>query len=322
MADFGNLLGNLEEEEQAEILQEEYEEEDVFDKEANSPSDKDRNGRPSMGTEATEPMMSEDWGETPTSTLTSNYTPTAEVPAALQEAKRRLADADDDEEAEVLQGGKALFATEGIDQEEEQEGQMQLNQVYAKLHECWSQEKYSPEILDYDEEMVTTIGAQIQARQDWIDQVTEDSSSSNAPQSMGETSVQTLLVTLAQVDLDRVKFVLANWLGTRLAKIEAHPLHMRDKVDSLSPSELAYLKEYGMMLEDHLRRTVLDHIPEAWQALDEGHMIDTPNYSQYHFWMVQERIDAEGDQEEGTCLVAKYKDMRDFMRQGKVELQL
>ena len=106
--------------------------------------------------------------------------------------------------------------------------------------------------------------------------------------------------------------------------IEAHPLHMRDCVDRMGDAEVAYLKRYGALLEDHLRRTVLDRIPEAWQNLDDPHMVDTPDYDAYHFWLVKEPIairDME-QQDEGTCLVARYSDMVEAFREGSVELQL
>jgi predicted metalloprotease with PDZ domain len=128
---------------------------------------------------------------------------------------------------------------------------------------------------------------------------------------------------MAQLDVDRVKFVLSDYLTDRLSKIEAHPLYLREQVDRMSEGEVAYLKQYGALLEHHLRHTVLDHIPEAWQALDEPNMIDRPDYEAYHFWLVKETIDNGGiEHDAGTCLIAKYKDMREHMRESKVELQL
>ncbi len=112
-------------------------------------------------------------------------------------------------------------------------------------------------------------------------------------------AVHTLFANLAQVDLDRVKYVLACWMAERLAKIEAHPLHMRDKVEHFSDPEVEYLKEYGSFLHEHLHQTVLDHIPQAWQRLDEPNMIDQPDYNSYHFWLVNETIGVDEVEQRG-----------------------
>lgn len=317
MADLNNLLGELEEETQEfNALAGGDGDDDDYEKDA-AP------GRPSVETAATELMTGEDW-DSPSAPRRH-----IAIPTALQEAKRRREEdyhhydgAADDYNKKNNGEGEAgnldylMMSGETGAQEEDQ-----MNELYSKLHHFWHQEKNCPELLEYDNEMVEQVKEQIEARQEWIDQLLEDITTAGL--NAGEASVQNLLATLAQVDLDRVKYVLANWLAQRLSKIEAHPLHMRERVDHMSDAELAYLKEYGSLLEDHLRQTVLDHIPEAWQVLDEAHMIDQPDYEGYHFWLVNEPIEAdEVEQDEGSCLVAKYSAMREFMREGKVEMQL
>jgi GINS complex subunit 4 len=242
--------------------------------------DEDVKGRESMETAATEQMMSEDWEDAEQ----------VDVPAALQEASQGF-----------LKKPNMLDNEEGALQEE--------NEVYQRLERNWLQERTCPELLQYDQELVEDYKIKFEDHQEWIDQL----------ETSGE-SVDALLGTVAQVDLDRAKFVLSDWLTSRLVKIEAHPLHIREKVDHMSEAEVAYLKQYGALLENHLRQTVLDHVPEAWQALDEPHMIEKPNLDEYHFWMVNEPFD--DDTEPGACLVAKYKDMAEPMQEGKVEMLL
>lgn len=288
MADLNNLLEELE----ADPL-EDYEDEGFY-KAAEA-------GRPSVETAATEPLSAEDWDSPGASRRF------VAVPAALQEAKR----------------SKETFLTEDaaatLSQDFEEEETGQVNVWYAQLHQFWHQEKHCPELLEYDVATVEEIKAQMVERQEWIEQVTEELADPNLD--AGDMAVQNLFANIAQVDLDRVKYVLVSWMAERLAKIEAHPLHMREKVDHLSDAEVEYLKEYGSLLHDHLHQTVLDHVPEAWQSLDEDNMIDKPDYDSYHFWLVNEMIEVdEVEQDVGSTLVAKYTAMRDFMRENKVEL--
>jgi hypothetical protein len=240
-------------------------------------------GRPSIAaTEATE--AESDWG--------SPDRGATEVPLVLKDASRRYEEGEED----------VFIQANLLDDELNTE-----NELYFQLHRRWLQERHCPELMEYDENMVQDLKNQLEKRQDWIDQ---SEGSKNA--------VDNLMATMAQMDMDRVKFVLSDWLSQRLTKIEEHPLYMREKVDHMSDAEVAYLKQYGALYEHHLRNTVLDQIPEAWQRLDDESMIDTPDYESYHFWHVKEGMEYE----EGTCLVAKYQDMRESMKEGKVELQL
>lgn len=242
-------------------------------------------GRPSIAaTEATE--AESEWG---------SPSQTATVPLALQAARREYEEAED---------GTSLLG--------ENEAAFVENELYGKLHQRWFQERHCPELLEYDADMVADLKTQLENRQDWVDE-----------QEGATDAVDDLMATMAQMDIDRTKFVLSDWLTRRLTKIEAHPLYMREKVDHMSDAELHYLKQYGELYEHHLHNTVLDNIPEAWQRLDEDNMIDKPDYDAYHFWLVKDTIDkGDMEHEEGTCLVAKYKEMRKHMKEGDIELQL
>jgi hypothetical protein len=90
---------------------------------------------------------------------------------------------------------------------------------------------------------------------------------------------------------------------------------------------VAYVQQYGELLERHLRRTVLDYLPkDAWKKLDEEEMIDSPNLDQFVFCKVLERveIDMDGIQEHqpGACLIARYDAIREFVLEGKIEMLL
>lgn len=247
-------------------------------------------GRPSTaGTEAT---AESEWGS-------PSLSPgEAEVPLVLQQAHR-----------EKDTGAKEDFAQDLLESEE---GTRVENELYTKLHRHWFQERHCPELLEFDEDMAQDIKTHLEDRRDWLDQ-----------QDGVTDAVEDLMVTFTQMDTERVRFVFSDWLTRRLAKVEAHPLYMREKVDHMSDGELRYLKSYGELYESHLRNTVLDHVPEAWQRLDEDTMIDKPDYDSYHFWLAKEAIDKnDTEHDKGTCLVAKYKDMREMMVKDQVELQL
>ena len=111
-------------------------------------------------------------------------------------------------------------------------------------------------------------------------------------------------------------------------------------------SQRSYLRQYGELLEKHFRITVLNHLPkDAWKKLDEPEMIDSPDLDQFVFCRVVEtvQIDVRGelsvlnedftnDEDEfgdniqehaaGSCLIVMYKQVRDLVLDGKIELLL
>ena len=300
MADLYNLMEELDE------AQEDYDD-----------KAKEQQGRPSLAvTEATEPMSSpdsvggrvhgdeaedvegEDWDTTGQQKL--------DLPFALQEAeKQRYSTAKDQLDGDY----------------EDLQGKLAENDLYQKVQRCWMQERRCPELLPYDAEAIEELQAKMEEQQDLIDQL----------ESTGDP-VEALMSTLGQMDLDRTKFALSDWLTCRLGKIEAHPIHMRDMIENMSEAEIEYLKHYGALMEHHLRQTVLDHIPDAWQDLAEEGMVDRPKEDGYYFWTVKEKLYANDEGEKyqstdnlehdvGTCLVAKYKDMKTRFKDGKVEIQ-
>jgi hypothetical protein len=80
------------------------------------------------------------------------------------------------------------------------------------------------------------------------------------------------------------------------------------------------------LLEKHLHRTVLNHLPQdAWRKLDEPHMIDEPNLDQHVFCRLKEKMvigeQAEAQEfDQDACLIAKYSTIQPLVLEGKVEL--
>lgn len=204
--------------------------------------------------------------------------------------------------------------------QDEEEEMGQSKGIYAKLHQQWLQERHCPELLPYDEHLVEDLKLELEQKQEDLDDQME-----SIRGSAEEKAVQLLMADLQQQDLDRAKFVLADWLNQRLHKMEAHALHiLRTRADRLSDIERDYLTKYQALVEKHLQKTVTTHLLEAWKELDSPEMIDTPDYSGYHFWLVKGEplveMDVDQVHDVGSCLIAKYTKMREHLESGKVEL--
>lgn len=80
-------------------------------------------------------------------------------------------------------------------------------------------------------------------------------------------------------------------------------------------------------MEKHLRRTVLDHLPQdVWKKLDEPHMITSPDVNKFVFCKALEEVQLlqEGDGQQahskGSCLIARYETVQSMLSEGKMEL--
>ena len=104
------------------------------------------------------------------------------------------------------------------------------------------------------------------------------------------------------------------------------------------------MKNYGELLETHMRRAVLNNLPKGgnWDKLDDPEMIDKPNLDSYVFCKILETVDIdnhkglegliiedEDDDDEGgnvqehqagSCLFVRYATVRDLIFEGKAEL--
>lgn len=253
-----------------------------------------------------------------------------EVPLALREAERKQHEQLDDS----LKGDKGI-----LDEEEELPVE---DPDYAQLKRLWQQEMNCPELLPYDEDTITLQMELLESQEDSIEKLLEQASSS-APRDSSRTDpgVASIIASIYKMDADRVRFMLTDLSRTRLAKIEEHPLYMREMVDRMSEQEISYLKQYGELLEGHFHRTVLDHLPkDAWKKLDQPEMIDFPNMDQFVFCKVLETLEIDnydplGEEEDedlggsniqeyqaDSCLIARYSAIRDLVLEGKIELLL
>jgi GINS complex subunit 4 len=133
-----------------------------------------------------------------------------DLPPALQEAERKRYET---VEEEIL---------------EEEEDFLEEDNEYAQLKRLWKLEMNCPDLMPFDAE---TIGLQLELLEGQ-DEIIEKLSARFDPQ------LAPLMGSIYKMDADRVRFILTDLMRTRLAKIEEHPLYMRDMVDRMSNDEV------------------------------------------------------------------------------------
>lgn len=78
-----------------------------------------------------------------------------------------------------------------------------------ELKELWISEKFCPELLKFNQDVVDHFLAEIEKKQDII-----------------EKEKDTIILHIYSLEMDRLKFLLSSYLRTRLKKVKFHISHL------------------------------------------------------------------------------------------------
>ncbi|XP_073147576.1 DNA replication complex GINS protein SLD5 [Henckelia pumila] len=146
------------------------------------------------------------------------------------------------------------------------------------LKQAWRNEKASPEILKFQDALIHRSRQQIQLMEETVGE-------------FNKNGVDSLTVSLYQMDLDRTMFLLRSYLRTRLQKIEKSVFHIEkttELLNRLSRQELEFAERFAEDLKDHLQNSVLLKLPSQYQshlkqssASEEDDMVPKPKLDTY-----------------------------------------
>ncbi|KAK6930298.1 GINS subunit, domain A [Dillenia turbinata] len=124
------------------------------------------------------------------------------------------------------------------------------------LKKAWRNEKASPEILRFQFNLIQRSREQIQLMEETVEE-------------LAESGADPLTVSLYQMDLDRVLFLLRSYLRIRLQKIEKYVIHISktELWNRLSDQEQKFAKRCTDDLEKHLNQSVLSKLPYGYQSI-------------------------------------------------------
>ncbi|CAH0722548.1 unnamed protein product, partial [Brenthis ino] len=213
--------------------------------------------------------------------------------------------------------------TEDIEISEDEE-EITAETVLKTLQNAWQNERLAPEILPHRNDMVECMLGQIQHMERNINKLPKTD----------------LRSSIHRMELNRIKYIICNYLKTRLNKIEKYCISIvneeKQRIETgtnyLTQSEFRYAQEYLLNMENHLKNTILDHVPGNMQTFELNKMAVYPNLQSHIFLkanytvngIVLEDIlgdqDEEIDLEEGSQHILQYKPIADLVKNGKVQL--
>ncbi|XP_065176776.1 DNA replication complex GINS protein SLD5-like [Sycon ciliatum] len=194
-------------------------------------------------------------------------------------------------------------------------------ELLVLLEETWHNEKVSPDLLPTRIDLVESMLEQLQLQDDVIQKCAQGD----------------IKITLLQLEVERIRFLIASYLRARVHKIEQHPLYLLDRQAKLgenddpllSPEEVTYAKQFADNMAELMQSLVLRHMPlEAAKQLDTEKAAIAPNTNSYVFLKAAEDvmgvvIDEEEDPVDllkGTQHLLPYRAVEALVKSGSVVL--
>ncbi|KAJ0399344.1 hypothetical protein P43SY_001533 [Pythium insidiosum] len=199
-----------------------------------------------------------------------------------------------------------------------------LNEDVERMKTLWINEANAPEVLPFDDEMVTEMLDQLKNQQEYVDSVAEDRATLNEERAF--------VNKLYQMEIDRLKFVLSSYLRTRLRKIERFAPHILSDpmlTQRLSQKEIQFAKQYAMLVENHVNELALGRFPDEHRSLDADGMVLEPDLDCFVFCeskapLRQLQCDDRGvefvSMQEGDRHVLRYRAVKVHVEEGQMAL--
>lgn len=151
--------------------------------------------------------------------------------------------------------------------------------ILRKLEEAWMNEKLSVDILEHQSDVVDCMLEQVQEMEENLKQLKKGD----------------FRISVHNLELERIRYVLSNYLRIRLAKIEKYCAEilakeknrsLRNEPSYLSVEEMQFAKSYFASIEGYLKNVSLKNMPANMQTFDAQQSFPKPNLDSYVFLKV------------------------------------
>lgn len=198
----------------------------------------------------------------------------------------------------------------------EEEEAITAQKVFEILELAWMNERSAPELLPNQSEILDLMMGQI----------------SHMESNMALLDRNDFRSTAHRMELERIRYIIASYLRTRLAKIEMYGESIlaedatRDEDSKyLSEAETAFAKAYLENVNSHFNHILLRHIPESFH--DDPKKVK-PNLMSTVFVRVNSASasvvineeDEELEMRAGSQHIVPYKLISDLLRRNKLQL--
>lgn len=190
--------------------------------------------------------------------------------------------------------------------------------MLENLQNTWLNEKFAPELLPQQTDMLDLMLGQIEHMEENISKLDKND----------------FRYVAHSMELERIKYIAISYLRCRIRKIETftRSILMDDEQRDpnkkrLSDDELNYAENHMELLRKHFNQIAIQHMPPNLREESPKEIV-TPNLMSHIFLRANESVpsvivglnDEEVDLEEGSLHIMPYKLASDLVIDGKVQL--
>lgn len=195
--------------------------------------------------------------------------------------------------------------------------------MLENLHNMWLNEKFAPDLLPQQTEMLDLVLAQI----------------AHMDENMSTLDKNDFYYIVHQMELERVRYIVASYLRIRLRKIETFTKHILNEDETraaalkrLSDDECRFANGYLESINKHFNHIAIQHMPQNLRedggGSGQNREIVTPNLTSHIFLRANEAVpsvivganDEEVDLDTGSLHIMPYNLAAHLVLDGKVQL--
>lgn len=186
------------------------------------------------------------------------------------------------------------------------------------LQNTWLNERFAPELLPQQTDMLDLMLGQIEHMEENISQLDKND----------------FRYVAHQIELERIKYIVTNYLRCRVKKIETFTRAILEEDDQrpadkkrLSKEERQYAEAHMGLIKKHFHQIAIQHMPANLQEESTRETV-TPNLMSHIFLRANESVasvvvgmnDEEVDLEAGSLHIMPYKLASELLHDGKIQL--
>lgn len=214
--------------------------------------------------------------------------------------------------------------------DDEDDVQLSLREQVIYLTTAWRNEKLSPEILQYEDDMVEAVKEAIDEREEMIEDA-EEEIANNAKVEDGGNKILSASQYWYRKEVERIRFILHSYLRVRLWKIQKYTLYFLSDEESwnrLSAAEQQFATNYSSLGERHFKDCFLRDLPKKYQKIDDREMLVVPDLRKFVVFQAnedRENVMIENGKhhvnlQKGNIFVASYTNFKHLVYDGVVDL--
>ncbi|KAF9467649.1 hypothetical protein BDZ94DRAFT_1305272 [Collybia nuda] len=133
----------------------------------------------------------------------------------------------------------------------------------------WTNERHAPDLLAAQEDLLANLLDHLRRQSETVQLLRGDASTSEE---------EHIRIMLAQVEIERVKFIVRSYVRTRLFKIEKYARYITTNAEiqtRMTAAERAHASRQANMIDRHLYSSVLQSLPPTQGHLDDVDPLST-----------------------------------------------